>query len=800
MRKFVFSLLISFSLLAFHRVKLESGTVVLYQQDRSYPLVSVAIGIEAGSAYEAPAERGLSHFLEHMLFDGTFRRNRDSLEKAFADIGTYYNAFTRKDYVVFEFASPPSRLLDAFRLIAEMLFLSSFPEKEFQKEKGVVYQEILKDYANPAASSSYEFYRRFLEASPYAEPVLGYPEVIRNLRRDEIIDFWTRHYAPSKMKVVILGDFSFDELKPELERIFSFPREGAEARISEVRPLWSKVDLVQAPVRRLDLALEAPTPCQKGSGPYELLAQILSARLRKELSLPRLSGEYEKHRGISFLHFSSLLRRSLNPGRVREAISTVLSRPVSRRELDIAQKAFFSSRIMLLEKKIHLAREIAGWEVLCPGRWEGFLKEIREAGLKEVEAARRQVQKGEEEGDYYLLLQGPEFKEELFKIAVPEVTSSRLANGLRYAFFPGKGEVYAAHLLIGGRAWMEDFPGQLHLLMKTLEKGLEDEINTLGLNAQFTDYPFFPFDDFYLSKDYAYIRLEGYSPQVLGQVLCDALTNPISPEAFKRAKEEALWELGYLSSKASWKAEESLRASLFAPPLSYPLYGSVKLIREADLKGLEALKRRAFSPSNLIYTASWTSLPPCLKKLQNQPGKGRGNFASNQAGPSRVRNAAYALGWKVKWKLQDYPSYLLLAWALRDALAEEVREKQGLAYSVGVSFEPYSSGEGWLRVIIPTSKEAVGKVKEAVTKVLSTFSPQSLSPQDFHRLKVSLASRVLRYGERKINRAYYTGFYLYLGFSADYLYRLPSLIEKLKKAEIVRKWESLKEPAEAVIK
>ncbi|GEM_PF-3425154 len=800
MRKFILFFVLSLYLLAFQRVKLTSGTVVIYQEDGSYPLVSVAIGIEAGSAYEAPAERGLSHFLEHMLFDGTFRRDRDSLEKSFADIGTYYNAFTRKDYVVFEFVAPPSALSEAFQLMGEMLFLSSFPEGEFQKEKKVVYQEILKDYANPASSSAYEFYRRFLRASPYAEPVLGYPQVIKNLRRQEVMDFWARHYAPSRMRVVIIGDFSFKEIKPELERLFSFPRKGVDAEIKKVLPLWGRVESIQGPVRRLDLAFRAPSPCKEGSGPYEILAEVLSSRLRRLLSLPRLSAEYEKHRGVSFLHFSSLLRKSVDPKKIPDLLSAALSWPISRRELSSARNSYFSSRIMLLEKKIHLAREVAGWEVLCPGRWEAFLMEVKKAGLKELEEARKQVERAKNEGKYYALLQGPEFKKELFKAISPEITSSRLPNGLRYALFSAMGQVHAAHLLVGKRPWLEDFPGQLHLLMKTLEKQTEEKARGLGLTVQFTDYPFFPFDDFYLSKDYAYIRMEGYSPRRLEEFLCDALNLPLSPGAFEKAKEEVLWELGYLQSRASWMAEERLRASLFIPPLSCPLYGDRKLITSANLEGLKRLRRRAFSPSNLVYTASWPSLPPCLKNLRNRGGRPSRIRTQGQEDLSRPKRASYGLGWKFKWEVRDYPSYLLLAWALRDALVEEVREKRGLAYSVEVSFIPYSNGEGWLRIIIPTDKGSVEKVREAVGKVLSAFSPAALNPREFRRLKISLASRILRYGERKINRAYYTGLYLYLGFSPDYLFKLPFLIEKLKKDRLTRAWMSLRAPAEVLVK
>ncbi len=123
---------------------LPGGTKVIAIEDHSYPLISAVISIKAGAIYEAPDEKGLSHFLEHMLFDGTWRHSRDQLEKAFASMGTYYNAFTRKDFVAFELTSLPEYFIPSLRLLCEMVFESAFEDKEFEKEKGVVYQEIMK--------------------------------------------------------------------------------------------------------------------------------------------------------------------------------------------------------------------------------------------------------------------------------------------------------------------------------------------------------------------------------------------------------------------------------------------------------------------------------------------------------------------------------------------------------------------------------------------------------------------------------------------------------------------------------
>ncbi len=795
MRKALALLALIFTVFGFERVRLSSGTEVIYKQDHSYPLVSVAIGIEAGSSYEAPQEKGLSHFLEHMLFDGTYRRDRDNLENSFARLGTYYNAFTRKDYVVFEFVSPPSQLIPSLKLITEMLFLSAFPPEEFSKEKGVVYQEIMKDYANPMTASEYDFYRHFLPSSPYSEPVLGYPEIIKNLERKRVMDFWRRYYAPSRMKVVIIGDFDFQKVKEELERLFSFPRRGAKTAPAEVSPTWDGVKTLKSRVFRLDIALPAPSPCSGKAPAYEVLALVLGARIKDLLSLPYLSSEYEKHRGFAFLHFSSMPSGGLK--KINSAIEKALSQPIKKGEVSRAKKEFFASRIMLFEKKIHMAREVAGWSILCPGRdWEQYIEQVKRVELSQVEEARKWVKA---RGKYFALFQSPLLSQKpKFSVSPPNISSSKMKNGLVYATLSLSGPVYAAHVLLKNRAYLEKFPGQSKLLLKTLEIELQDKFDDLGVSVQFTDYPFFPFDDFYLSRDYAYMRFEGFSEEAVEKAVCLALTAKIDRKAFGRARGEALRDLAYLSSRAPWIAAERLRALLLPYPLSLPLYGSPALIKGAEFKELVEFRNSFLSPGNLIYTSSFSSLPRCLKTLKGSvPIKKRPQKISLASG--KFRRAAFSLGWRVKWNRKNYPTFLLLAHALRDALVEEVREKRGLAYSVGVSFLPYHGGIGILRINIPTTKEKLPQVREAVWKVVSGFEPGKIPDEKMEVLKSSLAGRVLRYGERKINRAYYMGYYIYLGFAPDYLWRLPSLVEKIDKKEIGKLWKGLPKPVEVSV-
>ncbi len=788
MRKIILSFFLISLLFSFQRYTLKNGAEVIYQEDHDYPLVSAVIAIKAGSSYEAQGEKGLSHFLEHMLFDGTLRRSREELENAFANIGTYYNAFTRKDFVSFEFSSPPSQIIPAMRLISEMIFMSSFPPAEFKKEKGVVYQEIVKDYLNPMESSGYKFYENWLEGTPYETPVLGYPTIVKNLKRERVMNFWRKLYAPFRMKLVIVGDFHFKNIEDELERIFSVNRKEAEIPLPEINPKWNKIELANSKLKRIDIALEASSLCQKGSGAYEILAPVIGDKIALGLGMNNYESYYEKHRGISFIHFYGFPYRELNKEEVKKSISQALKSSINQEEIEKARKEYLSSRIFINEKKLQLAREIGKWEILCSEeRREAFLREINATSLQDEERALKGIKK------YYALIQQP-VKEKIFSEKIPRVSLKKLKNGLRYALIGSEEEIKAYHILVERRAEKESFPGQAHLLFKTLELQHRDFLEERGISYQFTDNPYFPFDDYYLSKDYSYMRFVGRDEKEISRAVCRVMEQPLKEKAFKEARKKILGELEYLSRKRSWVGEEKMRFRLLSPPFNFPLYGNAKLVSSSTFKSLISFKNRYFSPSNIIFTGVGGKIvPDCLKRLRNQKGISV-PFRDSLKPSGKIRGGIFGLGWKVAWDNGSYPSYLLLAHILRDRIVEVVRERKGLAYSVSFYFYPFSNHQGLMVLLIPTTKVDVPDVEEAAQKVLSSFNPMKLGKEEFKRYKISLAARVLRYGERKINRAYYMGFFIHLGLGPEYMWKLPSIVDSLRVEDIGRAFSSMGSP------
>ena len=196
--------------------RLRNGMQVVLQADKSAPLVTCVVGVKVGSAYEGETTNGLTHFLEHLLFDGTEKFSREALKAEYDSHGIYFNAFTREDYTAYEIVAPRDFIGVGIRAQAQQLLHSTFPDIEFPKERKVVIEEIKKDEDNPSSQASDLFNKAFYKGTPYGRPVIGYDTLISSVPRDSVLRFYRDHYVPSNMVAAVVGDFERKAILAEL--------------------------------------------------------------------------------------------------------------------------------------------------------------------------------------------------------------------------------------------------------------------------------------------------------------------------------------------------------------------------------------------------------------------------------------------------------------------------------------------------------------------------------------------------------------------------------------------------------
>ena len=192
-------------------ITLPSGMRVILRPVPTNPVVCSAVLVRAGVAWESEDLSGASHFLEHLLFNGTESRTQEQLYADVDRIGAYNNATTRADHTMFLLLAPKEHLSAALEIQADMLLHSTLPPEKFEKEKGIVLEEMGRDVGNPGHLADAFFESRLYSGTPYARPVLGSVESISDLSREAVLTYYKDRYTPQRMVLILAGDFDPDE-------------------------------------------------------------------------------------------------------------------------------------------------------------------------------------------------------------------------------------------------------------------------------------------------------------------------------------------------------------------------------------------------------------------------------------------------------------------------------------------------------------------------------------------------------------------------------------------------------------
>ncbi|MDZ7344723.1 MAG: insulinase family protein [candidate division KSB1 bacterium] len=191
---------------------------------------AVLILVEAGSEYETFEQNGISHFLEHLVFKGTARRPRPGMVAAELDaLGAEYNAFTAQEYTGYWAKAQSHKLGEVLDLLSDLYLHPIFDAAEIEKERGVIIEEINMYEDLPMRRVEQIFVSLLYGNQPAGWDIAGRKEIIRRLKREDILTYRQKHYLPQATTVVIAGNFSEKWAIKEVRRIFGTLARGKKA-------------------------------------------------------------------------------------------------------------------------------------------------------------------------------------------------------------------------------------------------------------------------------------------------------------------------------------------------------------------------------------------------------------------------------------------------------------------------------------------------------------------------------------------------------------------------------------------
>src|ERR1043166_8150650 len=208
-----------------------NGVRVIIEEHRTSDVVAVQLWVKAGGRDEAASELGLAHYLEHMLFKGTPTRPGRLIDREVEGTGGRMNAGTSLDFTYYHMVLPASRAVAGVEILADIGVNASLDEPLLEAEKRVVLEEIRLGEDSPMRFLFKKTYESVFEGHPYGRPVIGTPELLRALTREQLVRFYRRLYSPENFTLVVVGAVNPDQIRDVATRAFSRLPRGGTARL-----------------------------------------------------------------------------------------------------------------------------------------------------------------------------------------------------------------------------------------------------------------------------------------------------------------------------------------------------------------------------------------------------------------------------------------------------------------------------------------------------------------------------------------------------------------------------------------
>lgn len=205
---------------AFQTFALPNGLRLIHEYASSR-VAYCGFAVDAGTRDEEDSEHGMAHFVEHLLFKGTRKRKAWHILNRMENVGGDLNAYTNKEETVVYCAFPVEHFARAFELLADIVFHSTFPEREVEKETEVIIDEIRSYEDSPAELIFDDFENLIFRGHPLGHNILGTPELLKTFRGEDAALFTARHYRPERMVFFVRGNVDFRRVVRLAEKLLA---------------------------------------------------------------------------------------------------------------------------------------------------------------------------------------------------------------------------------------------------------------------------------------------------------------------------------------------------------------------------------------------------------------------------------------------------------------------------------------------------------------------------------------------------------------------------------------------------
>jgi zinc protease len=613
--------------------RLENGLQVLTLHLPGVPMTGLNVQVKVGSAQEDFATSGMSHMLEHLLFNGSTDLTQKELYAATDRIGAYNNANTSRFYTNYMMLAPQASLEEAMYLQNQMLFHSLLPDEKFHKEKGIVLEEIAQGIDDPQHINEQLWNDFLLKGSSFELPTLGTAATIRGLERNQVYDFYKNWYRPNNMLLSVVGGFDPDTILDWIKTHYGAATPGPIAQSPLATLTWepglksSRFGHVDEPLLRM--AWPAPDQLSEMASAAGLLAwaagdsrmgQIPALLFAQGLPpLPDMHFAWTGDQGAGRFECVVPLPMGLEADEAAEKIHAAMQ---NLAHFEFTQAAL-APRVLqersswaLLSEKPHYFGLMQADAFVQQGFEAVLHTPERLASVKGEDLNRVAALAFAQEPMTFVLY--PESHEESTVMSQKTITRRAAEAGKAGVLInsASTSEVFALQVIVRGRSiWEgESRAGGIDLIHRLMKEGaagqsaqdISARLKNIGAKLTLHDNAWIPYDDHYTSSSHSFLRIEvlrDYWPEALA-LAADMLLAPTLPQAaFERVRKQQKRGMDQEDLSPREISRNSLDASLYGDHPSRLLpSGTTESLDLLTRKDLLDLHRLAFRPENMIIS------------------------------------------------------------------------------------------------------------------------------------------------------------------------------------------------------
>ncbi len=360
----------------------ENGLRLVVKQMEGLMSVTMGILVGTGAGVETDKEDGISHFIEHMQFKGTKKRNSFEISDAFDRIGAQVNAFTGKDLTCYYSKCTSDHTATCFELLSDLFLNSTFPEEEMEREKGVVCEEISMNEDSPEDLCLDLLASAFYGKENYGRNILGTIENVKGFTLEDIAKYKNARYCPENIVISFAGGVDMTTAQALVETYFGNLNKGAfEKRTPNIiRPHQSLVKC--KPIEQMHIAIAYPSVVRGDE--REDMVSAINAILGGSMSA-RLFQEVREKRGLAYSVYSYLsafpeaasqiIYAGVNPSNLHEAYDAILGVIADMKRNGVTEDEFLRSREQM-KASMFFSNESSNAQMLLYGKYMIYFNKI----------------------------------------------------------------------------------------------------------------------------------------------------------------------------------------------------------------------------------------------------------------------------------------------------------------------------------------------------------------------------------------------------------------------------------------